>query len=79
MQEKQDKNFLQLIEDIYEACEQQISPELEAAVEADDDEALESLCDQLGAYCEVVDAGFSKLAVKQQTQIWLQVGVHVDV
>jgi hypothetical protein len=73
-QEKQDRNLLQLVSDIYESCVEQIGPELEAAVEEEDDEALEGLRDQLATYCEVVDAGFSKLAVKQQSQIWLQVG-----
>lgn len=78
LQAKQDSNLLQLIDDVYEACTQQISPELESAVENDDDQTLNSLCEQLSAYCEVVDAGFSKLAVKQQTQIWLQVMVDDD-
>lgn len=51
----------------------QVGPDLEQAVEVDDEAALEGLRDQLAAYCEVVDAAFSKFAVKQQTQIWLQV------
>eukprot|EP00879_Flechtneria_rotunda_P014654 GHRR01015313.1.p1 GENE.GHRR01015313.1~~GHRR01015313.1.p1 ORF type:complete len:503 (+),score=115.18 GHRR01015313.1:615-2123(+) len=72
-EERQDPNLLQLIADIYESCTQQIEPELGAAVDADDDVALERLKDQLAAYCEVVDAGFSKLAIKQQSQVWLQV------
>eukprot|EP00775_Hariotina_reticulata_P007086 gene7086-7299_t len=71
-EEKQDRNLLQLVSDVYESCVDQIGPDLEDAVEKDDDEALEGLRDQLAAYCEVLDAGFSKLAVKQQSQIWLQ-------
>jgi hypothetical protein len=51
----------------------QVGPDLEAAVEDDNEAAMEGLRDQLAAYCEVVDAAFSKFAVKQQTQIWLQV------
>jgi hypothetical protein len=51
----------------------QVGPDLENAVENDDEAAMEGLRDQLAAYCEVVDAAFSKFAVKQQTQIWLQV------
>ncbi|KAF6262720.1 hypothetical protein COO60DRAFT_1674538 [Scenedesmus sp. NREL 46B-D3] len=71
-EERTDRNFQQLMAEIYEACVQQVGPDLEQAVEVDDEAALEGLRDQLAAYCEVVDAAFSKFAVKQQTQIWLQ-------
>lgn len=52
----------------------QVQPDLQQAIEVDNAEATENLRDQLAAYCEVLDAGFSKLGVKQQSQIWLQVG-----
>lgn len=52
----------------------QVQPDLQQAIEVDNVEATENLRDQLAAYCEVLDAGFSKLGVKQQSQIWLQVG-----
>ncbi|WIA17612.1 hypothetical protein OEZ85_014425 [Tetradesmus obliquus] len=71
-EERTDRNFQQLMAEIHEACIQQVGPDLEQAVEVDDEAAMEGLRDQLAAYCEVVDAAFSKFAVKQQTQIWLQ-------
>jgi hypothetical protein len=53
----------------------QVQPDLQQAVEVDNTEATDNLRNQLAAYCEVLDAGFSKLGVKQQSQIWLQVRV----
>ncbi|KAF8058461.1 hypothetical protein HT031_005585 [Scenedesmus sp. PABB004] len=69
---RQDAQLRALVADVHEACELQIAPELADAVEADDGAALEGLRDQLASFCEVVDAGFSKLGVSPGSQVWLQ-------
>jgi hypothetical protein len=72
-QERLDSNLQQLVEDTYEAVTQQLTPDLQRAYAAEDEQALEGICDQVAALVEVLDAAFNKLALKQQTQLWVQV------
>ena len=72
-QERLDSNLQQLVEDSYEAVTQQLAPDLQQAYAVEDEEALEGVADQVAALVEVLDAAFNKLALKQQTQLWVQV------
>ncbi|WIA37824.1 hypothetical protein OEZ86_014684 [Tetradesmus obliquus] len=55
-EERTDRNFQQLMAEIHEACIQQVGPDLEQAVEVDDEAAMEGLRDQLAAFSAVAAA-----------------------
>ncbi len=73
MQERQDGNLRQLVVDMYEAATQQLGPDLAQAVEQGVKEGIAAVRDQLQLSAEVLDAAFTKLGVRQQSQIWIQV------
>jgi hypothetical protein len=66
----------QLINDTYQAVTEELSPDLAQAFTAGDAAGVSQVCEQVQLAAEVLDAAFNKLGLKQQTQLWVQVGVE---
>jgi hypothetical protein len=64
----------QLVSDTYQAVTEELAPDLAQAFAAGDEAGVSQVCEQVALAAEVLDAAFNKLGLKQQTQLWVQVG-----